>query len=174
MSKKWDKADDLPVEEWPDSLKLECKLLRHTFKQMRRRGSEVAAMFVGIKPSGERWVYILQDLMRDGRGKDMVAEIMTDFISGGCKEAFMSCEAWWAEGDEALAWRQAGKSLEKFPGRFEALMVTRYAVEGDLLASARISEGRKLGKFMVKKYASSSGRFANLFMKAQERNAEKN
>lgn len=172
---KLDDAEDLPEEEWPPTLLIETKIARKMFRDMRLEGFEIGAQFVGIKKNGDRWVHLMQDLMIDFAGKDLVAAVMVDFISGGCEEAMFMAEAWMSDDSAGYAWRMANpdKPMKEYEHSIEILMITHYSISGDVMASAKIENGN-LGKFRVKKVTSSSGRFSNLFLRAQEKNAKRN
>lgn len=170
-----DDADDLPEKEWPPTLLSECRIMRKMFRDMRDKGFEIGAQFVGIRPNGNRWVHMLQDLMRDVGTKDVAAMIMTQFVSKGCEEALLTAEAWMSDTPEGYAWREANpdKPMEQYEHAIEVLMITHYSVSGDVFASAKIENGN-LGKFRVKRMLQTSGRFSHLFLKAQKINRDRN
>ena len=170
-----DDAEDIPVEEWPETLRDETRIVRKQFEDMRARGFEFGLQFVGIHADKTRIVALAADLTGDARGKDMVFEMMKQLVAGGCVEVMLAAEAWMSDTKEGYAWRMANpdKPMELYEHRIEAMYVTHYSVRGDVLAMAKIENGH-LGKFRVKKTLSFSGRFSNLFLRAQEKNAERN
>ena len=170
-----DDADDTPVEDWPPTLLTETKIVAKMFRSMRNEGFEIGAQFVGIRPNGERWVHLMSDLMRDVRGKDMAAHAMAQFVSKGCEEAMLIAEAWMSDTSEGYAWRMANpdKAMEEYEHAREVLYITHYSIGGDVIAMAKIENGN-LGRFRVKKKLTCSGRFSNLFLRAQELNRERN
>ncbi len=170
-----DDADDMPVEDWPPTLLRETKVIARMFRKMRNEGLEIGAQFVGIRPNGERWVHLMQDLMRDAGTRDAAAYAMAQFVSNGCKEAMLTAEAWMSDTTEGYAWRVANpdKRMEEYEHAIEALFITHYSIGGDVMAMAKIENGN-LGRFRVKKSLSTSGRFSNLFLRAQELNRDRN
>lgn len=179
MSKKsektlWERADEIPVEEWPESLRMETRIVRKQFKDMRASGHQFGAQFVGVRADGSREVWMAQDLMRDYRGKNTVAALIVQLVVEGCIEVMFAAEAWMGEDAEAIKWREENpdKTMEQYSKRVEVLYVTHYSVKGDVMASAKIENGN-LGKFRVKR-GSMSGRYANIFLRAQERTSRRN
>ncbi len=170
-----DDAEDMPAKEWPPTLLVETKIVAKMFRTMRDDGVEIGAQFVGIRPNDERWIYMLQDLMRDMGSKDVASHVMAKFISKGCKEALLIAEAWMSDTPEGYAWRVANpdKMMQEYEHAIEALFITHYSISGDTMAMAKIENGN-LGKFRVKRALTTSGRFSNLFLRAQELNRDMN
>ena len=158
-----DDAEDMPAEDWPPTLLTETKIMAKVFRKMRDDGFEIGAQFVGIRPNGERWVHIMQDLMRDAGTRDAAAYAMAQFVSKGCEEAMFTAEAWMSDTTEGCAWRMANpdKLMQEYEHAIEALFITHYSIRGDVIAMAKIENGN-LGRFRVKKTLETSGRFSNL------------
>lgn len=115
-------------------------------------------------------------LMCDQQGKNLLEDLMISLAQRGFKQIILVSECWKVNHtdesgiEDCRKWIAEHGSLEKFPGRIEVLSIQSHSAESELNVWAEILPGRKLGEWQGwgGELKESSGRFAEIFRKAQD------
>ncbi len=166
---------ELKESEWPDELKRVLESARISF---HNHGEGLEDELQAMIFAGRNVIAPLLDT------KDELAELMIQLAEEGHEEICYLTEAWTVQMDrkkpkemaQAMAMSKE-QQLHTHPDRVEILLVNYYSASKEIMARAEISKGesgRSLGPWKVLLTPQRSGRFSNIFLKAQARKGDMN